>query len=139
MEEVERLIKFYEEICQAYNILGSYLEKENEIIRSGNLESLSEILPERAKYFLQISSIKEEITKLLQELSNIPLECKVKNRINEIIEKAQDAFERALKENLMNITLLEERKKRLRAQFYVIPYETNIIKIYEKTYIGERW
>ena len=139
MEEVERLIKYYEEISRAYNILGSYLEKENEIIKSGNLESLAEMLPERAKYFLQISSIKEEITKLLQELGDIPFEGETKDRINKIIEKAQNAFERALKGNLMNITLLEERKKRLRAQFYVVPYETKIIKLYEKTYIRERW
>lgn len=139
VEEVQKLMECYKELKNVYNRLRGYLKREKEVLKTGDFDRLEEMIPERADYFLQMASLKEEIESLRAVVRNIPLEDGTRAELNLAVEEAQGSFEEALTGNLENINLLEEKKNRLRAQLYVLPRQKAAVKLYEKTYTRERW
>lgn len=141
-EGVQRLISCYKGLKDVYDGLRRYLEREREVLKAGDLDGLEAMIPERAGYFLQMSSLKEEIRRLRDDIDGLQIEEGLKTILNRAIEEAQNSFEVALAANLENINILEERKNRLKTQLYVLPRQRAALQAYEKTtrrYTKERW
>ncbi len=141
-ETVQKLIGCYQGIKDLYDGLRRYLDIEREILKTGDFDKLETMLPERAGYFLQMTSSKEEIQKLRAEIRSMELQNEQRQSLNEVIQEVQSSFEATLTANVENINILEEKKNRLKAKLYVLPKQRTALRAYEKTarrYTRERW
>ena len=141
-ENVQKLIECYQGIKDLYDGLRRYLDRERKILQTGDLDDLETMLPERAGYFLQLTSLKEKIERLRGEVRGSQLQNGQRESLNEVIREAQSSFEATLNANIANINILEEKKNRLKAKLYVLPKQRAALRAYENTnrrYTKERW